>query len=567
MMQTAPRDGVATRPRLYWSYKTRLAALVAVFVLAWFANLELRGLFIPDEGRYAEIPREMLASGDWVTPRLNDLKYFEKPPLQYWLTAASFSAFGEDEWTARLPAALLGFCAVAIVGLAARRLWSSTAGLIAAGVLGSNWGFYLAGQYLTLDMSVSALLGIALCCFLLAQHDAAGEDERRRWMLAAWTASALAILAKGLVGIVLPGLALLAYSAATRDWRLWRQLHWRAGAALLLAITLPWFLLVQQRNPEFFHFFFIQEHLQRFAEEGHSRPGAWWYYLPILVIGFMPWTPALLRALLQRRPPQPAARFRADWFCAAWALAVVLFFSASHSKLPAYVMPAFPALALFLAGRLQYRVPAALKWCAWTAAAFGALLLAGVARLPQWRKFGELGLDASIALPLLYAAAAMLLVGGLLAAVLVRRSRGGRAAAALAASSFAFWALVFFCMYQLDARFSSERLIEQLSGDRKPFHPELPFYSIGQFDDSVPFYLGRPVTLVGVRGELATGIDAEPQKVVPVIDAFRKEWTALQEQSYAVMTPELYAEFARAGLPMMPVLQDRRLVIVARLPD
>ena len=138
-------------------------ALIVVLLVAWFASLELRGLFIPDEGRYAEIPREMLDTGDWVTPRLNGLKYFDKPPMQYWLTAASFAVLGEDEWTARLPSTLLGFLAVVMTAFTARQLWDARAALTAGVVLGSSWAYYLSGQYLTLDIMLSAFLSFALC--------------------------------------------------------------------------------------------------------------------------------------------------------------------------------------------------------------------------------------------------------------------------------------------------------------------------------------------------------------------------------------------------------------------
>ena len=255
-------------------FKPVAIVLLAVFLLGWFGSLEQRGLFIPDEGRYAEIAREMVSTGDWTTPRLNDLKYFEKPPLQYWLTGMMFAAFGEDEWTARFPAALLGFVAVLMVGFTARRLWGTRAGLFAGTILGSSWAFYLSGQYLTLDMTLSAFLTMALCAFLLAQRDGATEVENRHWMLAAWAAAACAMLSKGMVGIVLPGLALAMYCVVSRDLRIWKRLNLRQGIALFAIIVLPWFVLMQSRNPEFFHFFFIREHVQRFLETGHSRSGA-----------------------------------------------------------------------------------------------------------------------------------------------------------------------------------------------------------------------------------------------------------------------------------------------------
>jgi 4-amino-4-deoxy-L-arabinose transferase-like glycosyltransferase len=549
-----------------------LGAILVIFAVAWFANLGVRGLFIPDEGRYAEIAREMLAAGDWITPRLNDLKYFEKPPLQYWLTAATFALFGQDEWTARFPPALLGFLAIAIVGFTANRLWNARAGFLAAAILGSNWAFYLSGQYLTLDMTLSAFLTLSLCSFLLAQREQASAKENFYWMLVAWASAALAVLSKGLIGVVIPAIALVSYTAFTRNFGVWRRLHPMAGLGMLLLVTLPWFVLVQHHNPEFFQFFFVQEHFQRFAQNGHSRAGPIWYYLPIVLIGFMPWTPALLYFVYRPRTsanqddnPRPA-HFSVTAFCIAWALSIIVFFSVSHSKLPAYVIPAFPAVALLLAHRFQ-NVVSVFKWCAWITACIGGLMLFGVSRLPNWSKFVAIGPDGIASLAWLYGAAGMLVVSGLLGAWLASRARArmGMAFGALIIGAFAFWTLVFQFLDRTEVHFSAHHLGEQLARSAKPFHAELPFYSVGQFDHSLPFYLGRTVTLVNVRGELGPGIEAEPHKAIATIEQFKNIWMSRGEQAFAVMTPVQFAEFAQQGLPMSLIASDRRLVVVSRL--
>jgi 4-amino-4-deoxy-L-arabinose transferase-like glycosyltransferase len=216
-----------------------------VAAVGWFGSLEHRGLFIPDEGRYAEIPREMLATGDWITPRLNDLKYFEKPPLQYWLTAASFALFGEDEWTARLAPATLGFFALLVTGYAGLRLWGPVTGVLAALILGSSWGYFLGGQYLTLDITLTACLTIALCALMLAQDEQAVPEPRARsaWMRVAWACAALAVLSKGLIGIVLPAIALAAYRA-TRGSGAFKSFEVARGGLLFFALVVLWFLVV-----------------------------------------------------------------------------------------------------------------------------------------------------------------------------------------------------------------------------------------------------------------------------------------------------------------------------------
>ena len=184
-----------------------LLALVLAFALVWFGTLEQRRLINPDEGRYAEIPREMLASGDWLTPRLNGIKYFEKPPLQYWATATAYTAFGEHHWTARLWPALTGFLGVLATAFATAKLFGARAGLIAGAVLAGSVLWNVIGHVNTLDMGVSFFLAAAVFALCLGQRDDAKPLESRRWQDGAWVLLALAVLSKGLIGLVLPAVS------------------------------------------------------------------------------------------------------------------------------------------------------------------------------------------------------------------------------------------------------------------------------------------------------------------------------------------------------------------------
>ncbi len=539
-------------------------------MVSWFGSIELRGLFIPDEGRYAEIPREMVATGDWVTPRLNDLKYFDKPPLQYWLTAASLAAFGDDEWTARLPTALLGFLAVLATGFTARRLWGNDGAISTTTVLGSSWAFYLASQYLTLDMTLTAFLTTALCSFLLAQESAISLPRNRRfWMCAAWASCALAVLSKGLIGLVLPTLTLMLYSVIARDWRVWKRLEIARGVLIFLLIVTPWFVLVQQRNPEFFDIFFIREHVERFTSFRHERYGPWWYYAPILLVGLMPWLPGIVyQAFSQPTTAKPDAErnktFRADLFCIAWVLAIVVFFSLSRSKLPAYIIPVFPALALLAGRRAFLERLGVLRSCAIACVVVGAALMFGATQLHLWEKFVAIGPDAASGLPWVFAATASLIGGGVVALLLLSRSQLPGTVGAITLGSFAFWGFVFVFLQHVDAAFSSERLIQTLVVHERPFAPDAPFYSLGAIDYSVPFYLGRPVTIVGHRGELDAGLLAEPGKGISSTAEFQQRWASGVGRAYAVMRPDRYAELMQAGVAMHLVTRDRRLVVVSR---
>ena len=307
----------------------RAAGLWVLLAVLWFGTLAIRPLYKADESRYAEISREMVASGDWLTPRLNGFKYFEKPPLQYWASAVLFKVFGEHDWVARLWTALLGLAGIALTFYAANRLFGPPIGAYAAAMLAGAPLYVVLGQVNTLDMGVTFFLSAAVFALGLG---------RPLWF---WIACALAVLSKGLIGIVLPlGTVALSIMLA-RDWTLVRRLRPVVGGTLFLLIAAPWFIAVSMANPEFAHFFFVQEHFQRFTTQMHQRVHPWWYFVPVLAAGFAPWLAPLARSALVRLRERSGTELL--FWC--WALVVFVFFSASGSKLPPYIVPIFPALA------------------------------------------------------------------------------------------------------------------------------------------------------------------------------------------------------------------------------
>jgi 4-amino-4-deoxy-L-arabinose transferase-like glycosyltransferase len=538
------------------------ALLVCGFV--WFAGLEYRGLAMPDEGRYADIAREMLDANDWVTPRLNGLKYLEKPPLQYWGTAGAFALFGFDEWTARLWPAITGFLCLAFTAFAARRLapgapWAPTA-LMLAGC----WGYFLGGQFLTLDMGLTFFLTAAMLGFALSLRDGLPPGAQRNWMLLAWAAAACAVLSKGLVGIVIPGLALLAYMAIERDLSPLRRLHWVPGLALFAAIVLPWFVLVQQRNPEFFHFFFVHEHFERYALSNHHRPGPWWYFAPVLLVGLWPWTPAVPAALARAWKAPAADGFRLDRFLVIWASVVIVFFSASQSKLPGYVLPAVPALLLLFARHFPGLSERLRSSPALACIASGVALATLAAALPHLtERLSWTALDGEYSIWLL-AAGLVLSAAGVAALALQRRVLNEASLAVVGAGSLLAIQLALSGTHVLDEHYSSERLIETIAGDTLRFPRDPPFYSVKSYDQSVPFYLGRAVTLVGYKDELAPGIASEPGKYVGTVEEFLGRWQEGGE-AFAIMTPRLYEKLRHEdGLQGTVLARDARWIIVAR---
>ncbi len=395
--------------------------LAALFFALWFGTLETRGLFWPDEGRYAEVAREMVASGDYVTPRLNDLKYFEKPPLQYWASAVAFRIFGPDEWSARLWPATTGFLLVLVSAALWWRWRGPAVGVLAGSMLASAWGIVFGAQILSLDMGLALFLSLALLAFVGAHRP--GLDPRARaWaMTLVWAMMAFAVLSKGLVGIVLPGLALGVYAAVERDAAVLRSAFTLRGIAVFLAITLPWFILVQRANPEFFDLFFVREHFQRYLQPSAHRPGAWWYFLPLVAAFLLPWTGALPGALRDAWNAPRQGSLRVERLLLIWALVVIAFFSVSSSKLPLYILPALPAIVWLIALSSPARHPRIALGGAITSGIAGVAMVAFSTQLGAMEKLREVGPGLLEYPPFLAAAGGTLLAAGALMGALHHR--------------------------------------------------------------------------------------------------------------------------------------------------
>ena len=554
-------------PRILW-------ALFALLTLLWFVNLDARRLIHPDEGRYAEIAREMVTTGDWVTPRLNGLKYFEKPPFQYWATAAAYRMFGIHEWAARLWPALAGFLGVVAIGYAGVALGGVTLGAFAGLALaGTLWHAGIA-QIVTLDSGLSFFLALGFAGFVLAQRDAIASGERRMWMWVVWAAMAGATLSKGLIGIALPGGALIAYTALTRDFALWRRLHLASGLALYFALAAPWFVAVAQANDEFLQFFFIHEHFQRFLTTEHRRTGAWYYFIPIFLIGITPWLVVLVDGARRAWQEGAANALGFSWqrFALVWAAFIFLFFSASGSKLPSYILPMFPPLALII-GWLLIRIDRrtlfaqTLSLAGLSVALFVALLFAYDSYAPTFAN-AQLPAEVLIAFGAWVKAGAALAAAGSIAALVAFR-RGARGVTArfwgIAAISLSTlgWLQIAIAGFDVFSPLRSTSAILRAAQASAPFRADAPFYQVEMYDQTVPFYLGRTTRLVAFRDELALGIDAEPAKAIPTTAMWIAEWEELP-RGYALMSRELHATLTGQSVPMRELARDPRRVVVSR---
>ncbi len=546
-------ESQALTPREQWTYRW-LAVFIAV---VWLGILGVRPLFNPDEGRYAEIPREMSSGGDWVIPHLNGLAYIEKPPLQFWATAVSYRILGATPFAARLYTALTALATLLTVGGAARRLWGAQAAWRAMAVLTGMLMFVILGQLLTLDMSLTFYMTAALAAFLVAQS----ATRPPRWMLLAWAAAAGGVLTKGLIAAAIPAAVLILYSLYTRDFAPWRRLNLRWGLPLFLALSVPWHGLAALRLRDFLEFFFVHEHLARYLTPIADRQEPWWYFGGVFLVGSMPWTLPSLRVLgsaWRRRGPPAGGEFQPAVFLWIWVVFIGVFFSLSDSKLMPYILPVMPALALLIAAQRQRPLERDFRVTAWLTVAAGVSL--GLASL-NWPRVIASSDRALYFLPLqrpLGQIALLLIVSG--AFVLAQRRRTATGAAVFLGAG---WCLAWLLVARAAALVAPVYSGVDLAAALESADPAAPVYSVGTYDQSLTFYLRRTVTLVAYRGELDYGLGKAPAAEIGDVAEFLRRWAA-PTQAFAVMEKGMFNDLRHRGVPMRKLAQTVNRVLVAR---
>lgn len=520
--------------------ETLLAVLVALLVLAEPFRVPLVD---PDEGRYAEIPREMLASGDWVLPHQNGLVYIEKPPLAYWLVAGSYRLFGVNEASARLPGKLATVATMLALFLFARRRAGERAGALAALFFGGSLlGFGLA-RVVLIDPILTAAQTAAVLSFAALGEGGASRGRERALALGFAASAAAAVLLKGLVGVLLPGGAVLLWTAATGRTRPLRALFspWTVLAFLVLAV--PWHVAAALREPDFLRFYFVREHLERFLLPNHHRPGAPWYFLAVIAGGFLPFTPLLPRL----RYVWPGRR-RASWaarpletFLFLWVLLVVAFFSLSKSKLIPYVHPVFPSLALLLALAVA-RDEEGLSLRSgerWSIAGLLGLLAAATA----WAGASEDFAVPSLVGPLL-ALSALLVAGFLLVGIAptLFPERG----LLLVGSAWLLFLGGTHLVLPAWARWTGSWPV--VTALRETLRPEDLLVQRGDYVESLPFYVRRltPLSRIGTGSELEFGRGHDRAGLFQTDEEFTQLWNG-PGRVLALLHREVLGEWAAPG--------------------
>lgn len=552
--------------------------MVLIVLLAVLFGFKLgeRSLWSPVEGHYAEIAREMVVSKDYLTPQLIGMKYLEKPPLFYWLESASINLFGLSERSLRLwPAVFAGVGCVAVY-VAGSRLFGRGVGLLSSAVLATCSLWYVMGHIIDLDMTVSALITAALLSFLLASGEKPGH-KRRFAMWAFFFFSALATLTKGLIAIVIPVMVIGTWILILGDKRLLMMNYFSTGIFFFLLVAAPWFLIISWANPGFLTSYFFDEHFKRFLTKPEGPFEQPWAYVPVLLLGILPWVTFMFQALRYSLhfPWRQRHQHKEIIFLVLWAGLVFLFFSASSYKGAPYILPVLPPLAILIARYISSawespRLPGVRSGAFALVVVLSLLVFAGLAgpqqfleRYANWPAVeapaegtvASTGMaewqDASALSPYIRAQSAILMLAAASALGLgfgnTRAFRWGFV------SLFLAWALFLGVLNSSLTLLDQRRSVKSLATTLKSqLHPSDEVASYHAYYQDLAVYLERPIAVVGWKGDLRFGVEVNEHSGGWMTDdaTFWKHWNSpatvymLTEQTtYEKLRSESSSEF------------------------
>ena len=494
--------------------------LLLLFVLAgclFFVGLGSLPLLEPDEGRNAEVAREMLASGDWATPHYDGLPYLDKPPVFFWLVASSFKLAGLHEWSARAPSALMGLSLLLLAWFLARRMFGDFTAARSGVIIATAPLIIVFSRLVIFDMTLAFFVTLAMASFWFAE----GAEFRRSGLdVLMFLAMGLATITKGPVGFLMPLLSITIYQALRGKLRELKRLRWGLGSAVFLATVLPWFISISLRHPDFPRYALLEESLARFSGGLVHRRGGLLYYFPVYLVGFFPWSIFLLWAGWNRHKRWKEIRLeqnRSTLYLLTWLAVTFAFFSLSRSQLPGYFLPAIVPLGILM-GKAWDDVasPGAIRSPDWLTAGFATLLGVGliVAASSQLAVFSSAHSHLADKLPSTVFAMLKpsLLYTGLILAALAVIGRNIAARAWGRSLSLAAFVLLALTTPMLLVRWiaplrayaetnSSRRLANTILSSPER---DLPIYGYYYFRTSLPFYLRRPVGLVTTGGNELT---------------------------------------------------------------
>ncbi len=513
-----------------------------VIILGLFFSYEMgnRPFASPDEGRYVEIPREMVVSGDYITPRLNDLKYFEKPPLFYWMQAAVIKVEGINEDSMRFWIILFSILGCLMVYTVGKKCYSSVVGILSAGTLATSLIYYAHSRIIILDLVFSILISGCLWSFFLAfiKKNEWQQKHRKKLLVAMYAFSALACLTKGLAGAVLPGMVCFIWITATNNWKLLREILYVPGILLFFAIFLPWHVLVAYRNDDFLHFYFVVEHFLRYTTSIHNRYKPMWFFIPIVLAGMMPWTGFSLISLknLFRNIKN---RDSESIFFASWIIGIFVFFSLSNSKLIPYILPIVPPLALITAiffanaNYRDFKIGALINF---------SLVLISTAALVLTNPVEDV-LKNPDAKFLLY-----IIIGFLYGISFIQMLAGWKKITnimgiiiSIFLSGNMLWTVNKISTYYVDIRKPSTRKVVQAIRMNKTKDDLVFCYNV--YYQDFPVYLNDTVGVINFVGELDFGAKSEPSRSKLIREEeFWKLWNTTNKRIFLLLSRDSYRD-------------------------
>ncbi len=520
-----------------------VAWLTIVIVIANVCFLGRPAFFSPDEGRYAEIAREMLTSHQFLIPHLDGIIYLEKPPLSYWVNAGAIQLLGESEWAVRSVVALSGLLGCLASYLIARKLFNRRVGILSAFILSSSTLYFIMSHAVTTDMLLTLFLTSSLYSFLWALQQPA-TTRQRRWLWVAYLFSGLAVMTKGLIGLVFPVLIIMFWIAITKRWFLLREMRLFSGALIIAILNFPWLVAIQKQVPDFFHFYFIEQHIARYATPIAHREMALGTYILVFLCGLFPWIVWLPQNIKQVWRASDSDRFaKANLlYLLLWPSVILLFFSASHSILVPYLLPVLPPVAMLIGLYMDnvwekkldqsQRMSVMLFALICGMSGFSLLLLPYVHPLMGVRVAGD---------HYFIAIAASVFIAGAIAALFVAY-RGLMCHVFTIMLCASYLSLIFLWG---GASSANERSIKPLALMIKSLlikNPEAMVVNYGDYHQELPYYTQRLVMIVGWKNELTFGFEHQKAARHQLIESprFWQLWHSKQ-RLYVVMGAKSYA--------------------------
>lgn len=533
---------------------TQLKDLLIIFLFSSILFGTLLGSYpldCPDSARYAEIPREMLVTGDYLTPHLNGLKYFEKPPLFYWIQTIGLKIFGINEFGAGFMNILIGVVCCLVTYLGTRKIFDRRSALLASFILATSMLFFILNHVITLDMALTLFLTAGLFTFISGTEAPINSTARKGYFLGTFAFMAFAVMTKGLAGVFIPALIFFFYLLVTKDWQnLKGNYYIFPGLIVFLIIVLPWHILVQMQNPEFSRFYFIEQHFLRYLTNYAERSQPWWFFPAVLLGGFYPWTTFLFQAVAHNFLPAWKARLqnKKQIFLFIWPIIIYAFYSFSKSKLITYLLPLLPPLAA-LTGKYfsdfwQIKHQKHLSCGFYLLTLLNLLLGSAMFLLPHFYHNGHLYPFSGINT---YHIGIAAISTGIITALIYFRFGSSKGLIVLILTTSLF--LITLKPAITIANRQSIRPLAMLL--KTKLHPEDEVVTFRAYYQDLPFYLQRTVTVSSYEGELKLGImhtkDAKNWMISG--QTFINRWIG-GKKMFMITGQENYEALRRLKLPM-----------------